>query len=211
MALIGYARCSTDAQDLSLQLDALTQAGCTRIFTETISGSASVRPQLAAALDYLRAGEDTLAVWKLDRLARSLRQLIDTVEGLHARRIGLRSLTEALDTTTAGGMLIFHVFGAMAQFERAMIRERTMAGLAAARTRGRVGGRPRKVTKATLRIAMAAMADRDSNASEVARLIGINRTVLYRYLHGNGTLKPLGRALLSGTASRPEAELEAAD
>jgi DNA invertase Pin-like site-specific DNA recombinase len=197
---VGYIRVSRDEQDLSLQLDALHQASCARIFTEKISGVVDDRPQLAAALDYLRPREDTLVVWKLDRLARSLRQLLDTVEGLQARQIGFRSLTEALDTSTPGGMLIFHVFGAMAQFERAIIRERTRAELAAARARGRVGGRPRKVTKDMLRVAAAAMADPQSNARNVAQLIGINRTVLYRYVNGDGSLKPLGQALLYGPA-----------
>jgi DNA invertase Pin-like site-specific DNA recombinase len=205
MANIGYARVSTDEQDLSLQLDALQLAGCTRIFTEKMSGTVVDRPQLAAALDYLRPGEDTLCVWRLDRLARSLRQLIDTVENLKARQIALRSLTEALDTSTPAGMMIFHVFGAMAEFERAIIRERTNAGLAAARARGSVGGRPRKVTQEHLRHAMAMMRDPQTKATDVAKYLSIHRTVLYRYVNGDGSLKPLGHHLLYGDVDQAEA------
>ena len=124
--LIGYARVSTQEQNTSLQRDALHAAGCERLFEEKASGAQRDRPQLKAALDYMREG-DTLVVWKLDRLARSLRQLIDTVEELNSREIGLRSLTESIDTTTAGGKLIFHIFGALAEFERSVIRERTCA------------------------------------------------------------------------------------
>src|SRR5215470_13598386 len=129
---VGYARVSTHDQDLALQLDALHAAGCERIFTEKASSAQRDRPQLHAALDSMRA-DDTLVVWKLDRLARSLRQLLDTVEVLHARHMGLRSLTEAIDTSTLGGTLVLHLFGALAAFERAIRRERTRAGLAAAR------------------------------------------------------------------------------
>ncbi|HWU42706.1 MAG TPA: recombinase family protein, partial [Bdellovibrio sp.] len=139
--LVGYARVSTQEQDPALQLDALQLTGCERIFTEKASGAQRDRPQLQAALDYMRPG-DTLVVWKLDRLARSLKQLIETVEDLQERKMGLLSLTESIDTTTSGGMLIFHIFASLAQFERAIIRERTAFGLAAARKRGRFGGRP---------------------------------------------------------------------
>jgi DNA invertase Pin-like site-specific DNA recombinase len=142
MHLIGYARVSTSDQNLELQLDALKEAGCRRVFEETASGANKARPQLRDALDFLQPG-DTLVVWKLDRLARSLQQLIEVIEQLHKRGCGFKSLTEAIDTTTAGGRLIFHIFGALAEFERSIIRERTMAGLEAARTRGRRGGRPR--------------------------------------------------------------------
>src|SRR5689334_2244377 len=142
MHLIGYARVSTSEQNLGLQLDALKEAGCRRVFEETASGGAKARPRLREALEFLRPG-DTLVVWKLDRLARSLQQLIETIEELHKRGCGFRSLTEAIDTTTAGGRLIFHIFGALAEFERGIIRERTLAGLEAARARGRKGGRPK--------------------------------------------------------------------
>ena len=139
--LIGYARVSTVDQNLALQRDALTEAGCTKIFTEHMSGAVTERPALHDALEFARSG-DTLIVWKLDRLARSMKQLIETVETLRLRGIGFRSQTEALDTTTAQGRLVFHMFGALAEFERSLIRERTQAGLAAARRAGRTGGTP---------------------------------------------------------------------
>jgi hypothetical protein len=138
---IGYARVSTVDQNLALQRDALTEAGCEKIFTEQMSGAVADRPALHDALEFARSG-DTLIVWKLDRLARSMKQLIETIENLRVRGIGFRSLTEALDTTTAQGRLVFHMFGALAEFERSLIRERTQAGLAAARRAGRTGGRP---------------------------------------------------------------------
>src|SRR5690606_14463326 len=134
LMLIGYARVSTQDQNPELQHDALTQAGCEKIFTEKVSGAKRERPELQAALQYMRPG-DMLVVWKLDRLARSLKQLIETVEELEQHQIGFRSLTEAIDTTSPGGRLIFHIFAALAEFERSMIRERTTAGLAAARAR----------------------------------------------------------------------------
>ncbi len=139
--LVGYARISTTDQTLALQEDALRVAGCAEVFHDVASGVADARSGLAEALAFLRDG-DTLVVWKLDRLGRSLRHLIDTVNALSARGVGLRSLQEALDTTTPGGKLVFHVFGALAEFERELIVERTQAGLKAARARGRVGGRP---------------------------------------------------------------------
>jgi DNA invertase Pin-like site-specific DNA recombinase len=139
--LLGYARVSTTDQHLQLQVDALTAAGCYRVFTETASGARADRPVLAKVLDQLRPG-DTLVVWKLDRLGRSLRHLVDTITGLADQGVGFRSLQEAIDTTTPGGKLVFHVFAALAEFERDLIRERTAAGLAAARARGRNGGRP---------------------------------------------------------------------
>ena len=152
--LVGYARVSTQEQDLALQLDALKGAGCEKVFEEKASGAQRERPMLKAALEYMREG-DTLAVWKLDRLARSLKQLIETVEAFEERGLGLRSLTEAIDTTTAGGKLVFHIFAALAEFERGVIRERTMAGLQAARARGRKGGRPPALTAKDLATAMA--------------------------------------------------------
>src|SRR4029434_5299820 len=140
--LIGYARVSTHDQTLALQQDALTQAGCERLFTDTASGAKADRPGLEEALSHIRSG-DTLVVWKLDRLGRSLPHLIETITRLQERGIGFKSLTEQIDTTTSGGKLIFHVFGALAEFERDVIRERTQAGLIAARARGRHGGHPR--------------------------------------------------------------------
>jgi DNA invertase Pin-like site-specific DNA recombinase len=139
--LVGYARVSTQDQNPALQLDALQAVGCERFYVEKASGAQRDRPELKAALDSVRAG-DTLVVWKLDRLARSLKQLIETVETLASRDIGFRSLTESIDTNTAGGKLVFHIFGSFAEFERSIIRERTRAGLDAARARGRRGGRP---------------------------------------------------------------------
>lgn len=139
--LIGYARVSTQDQNPELQLDALRKAGCEKLFVEKASGAQRDRPELTAALDYARAG-DTIVVWKLDRLARSLKQLIETVEGLEEKQIGFRTLTEAIDATTSGGRLIFHIFGALAEFERSIIRERTKAGLESARARGRMGVPP---------------------------------------------------------------------
>lgn len=181
--LIGYARVSTQEQNPTLQLDALRQAGCEKIYTEKASGAQRERPELKAALDYLRAG-DTLVVWKLDRLARSLRQLIETVENLHARQIGLRSLTEAIDTTTAGGKLVFHIFGALAEFERSVIRERTNAGLAAARARGKVGGRPTVLNAEDLRAVKALLRDPNITVEQVAKRLGVAPSTLYRYLPG---------------------------
>src|SRR5580658_8063358 len=144
--LIGYARVSTVDQNLALQRDALTEAGCAKIFIEQMSGAVADRPALHDTLQFARSG-DTLIVWKLDRLARSMKQLIETIEKLRLRCIGFRSLTEAIDTTTAQGVLVFHMFSALAEFERALIRERTRAGLAAAKRMGRTGDRPPKMTE----------------------------------------------------------------
>lgn len=141
--LIGYARVSTHEQDCALQTDALEAAGCERVFLETASGAKRARPQLQAALAAMAEG-DTLVVWRLDRLARSLRHLLETIDSLESQGMKFRSLTEAIDTATSGGKLIFSVMGAIAEFERALISERTKAGLEAARLRGRKGGRPRK-------------------------------------------------------------------
>src|SRR5215217_6283659 len=139
---IGYARVSTHEQTLDLQRDALLKAGCEKIFTDTVSGTKAERKGLSEALSHLREG-DTLVVWRLDRLGRSLRHLIDTITAIDERGVGFKSLTENIDTTTSGGKLVFHIFGALAEFEREIIRERTQAGLASARSRGKVGGRPK--------------------------------------------------------------------
>ncbi len=181
--LVGYARVSTDEQNPALQLDALTAAGCVKLFTEQRSGAQRDRPELLAALDYVRSG-DTLVIWKLDRLARSLAQLIETVTLLESRQIGLRSLTEQLDTATAGGRLIFHVFGALAEFERQVIRERTTAGLAAARARGKVGGRPRALSAKDLTVAKALLANPALTVEDVAARLSVSPATLYRYLPG---------------------------
>ena len=182
MAPIGYARVSTTDQTVASQLDALTTAGCTRIFTdEGVSGALRDRPQLTAALDYCREG-DTLVVTKLDRAGRSLMNLLDLVTGLADRGIGFRSLGEAIDTTTASGKLLLHVLGAIAEFERALIVDRTKAGLAAAKARGRVGGRPiectpEKITAAKLMIASGA------TVKAAAKAVGVSRGSLYRHLN----------------------------
>ena len=179
--LIGYARVSTADQSMALQDDALRAAGCEKLFTDTASGASKTRPGLEAALAYLRPG-DTLCVWKLDRLGRSLRHLIEVVNDLHRRQISFRSLQEAMDTSTPGGQLIFHVFGALAEFEREVIRERTQAGLTAARARGRFGGRPRVMTAQTLRMARQLLADPDQSVNEVCKMLQVSRATLYRYL-----------------------------
>jgi DNA invertase Pin-like site-specific DNA recombinase len=181
--LVGYTRVSTLDQNPALQITALKGAGCERIFTEKASGAQRDRPELKAALDYIRAG-DTLVVWKLDRLARSMRQLIETVEDLHARGIELRSLTESIDTATPGGRLIFHIFGALAEFERAVIRERTSAGLAAARERGKKGGRPRTLGPKDLAAAKALLADPAIRVEDVAARLKVSPATLYRHLPG---------------------------
>src|SRR6476469_2627210 len=177
---IGYARISTFEQILDLQRDALATAQCDRIFTDTRSGSRSDRPGLEQALDYLRAG-DVLVVWRLDRLGRSLKYLIEVITKLNERGIGFKSLTEQIDTTTSGGKLIFHVFGALAEFERDIIRERTQAGLASARARGRMGGRPKKLgTPTKVAMAQALYADKANAIADICKALGISRATLYR-------------------------------
>jgi DNA invertase Pin-like site-specific DNA recombinase len=193
--LIGYARVSTQDQNPQLQLDALQAAGCERVFVEKASGAQRDRPELLAALDYMRQG-DALVVWKLDRLARSLKQLIETVEDLEARGIGFRSLTEAIDTTSAGGKLVFHIFAALAEFERGIIRERTRAGLDAARARGKVGGRPRSIGEVEIRQAQALLRDPEIRVADVAKRLGVSEATLYRHLPG-------GRAGVSPPSSGP--------
>jgi DNA invertase Pin-like site-specific DNA recombinase len=179
--LVGYARVSTQDQNPELQLDALSGAGCEKIYQEKASGAQRERPQLMAVLDYLRPG-DALAVWKLDRLARSLKQLIETVELLDARQIGFRSLTENIDTTTPGGKLVFHIFGALAEFERCIIRERTKAGLAAARSRGKVGGRPPAMNAEDIEVATALLADPSITSRKVAERLGVSVSTLYKHI-----------------------------
>jgi DNA invertase Pin-like site-specific DNA recombinase len=179
--LLGYARVSTTDQQPHLQVDALQHAGCYRVFTETASGALTDRPVLDQVLDQLRPG-DTLVVWKLDRLGRSLRHLVDTVTGLAERGIGFRSLQESIDTTTPGGKLIFHVFAALAEFERDLIRERTSAGLAAARARGRHGGRPPVLTGSKLQVARELYASGQYTVAAIAKTLGVSRASIYRHL-----------------------------
>lgn len=181
MSIIGYARVSTTDQTPDLQIDALKSAGAHRIFIETASGAKSDRPQLAAALDYLRPG-DALVVWKLDRLARSIRQLIDTIDALDGAGCGFRSLTEAIDTTSPTGKLVFHIFGALTEFERSIIRERTIAGLAAAKARGRRGGRPRVMSENMILAAKAMIRDGSMTIKEIADQLGVSDGTLYKYI-----------------------------
>ena len=178
--LVGYARVSTDDQDLSLQRDALTAANCEKLFTDTMSGAKAERPGLADALDFCRPG-DTLVVWRLDRLGRSLTNLIELLNLLAERGIGFKSLSEQIDTTTSGGKLVFHIFGALAEFERELIRERTRAGLAAARARGRQGGRPKKLgTPQKLAMAQALYDDGTHSVEDICKMLGISRATFYR-------------------------------
>jgi DNA invertase Pin-like site-specific DNA recombinase len=179
--LIGYARVSTEDQSLALQEDALREAGCCRIFTEKASGALNDRPEFAKLLDHLRPG-DTVAVWRLDRLGRSLKHLIDVVRDLEERQVGFRSLTEGINTTTPGGKLVFHLFGALAEFERALIVERTRAGLAAARARGRKGGRPSKMTTEKLEVARSMHSSGKHSVAAIAETVGVSRATLYRSL-----------------------------
>ena len=181
MAVLGYARVSTQLQDTELQRVALEAAGCGKLFVEKASGAQRDRPELASALAYMREG-DTLVVWKLDRLARSLKQLIETVEGLEARGIGFQSLTEKIDTTSPGGKLVFHLFAALAEFERGLIRERTLAGLASARALGRKGGRPPALDAKSLSVAKAMLQAPDITVAEVARRLNVSPATLYRHL-----------------------------
>jgi DNA invertase Pin-like site-specific DNA recombinase len=179
--LIGYARISTHDQTLALQLDALKKAGCEKIFTDTVSGTKAERKGLTEAFSHLRNG-DTLVVWRLDRLGRSLRHLIDTVTELHGRGVGFKSLQENIDTTTSGGKLVFHIFGALAEFEREIIKERTRAGLASARSRGKVGGRPKALTPKEVQMLNNMAADKSLTVSDICKTLGIGRTTFYRYL-----------------------------
>ena len=178
---IGYARVSTHDQNLDLQRDALRAAGCEKVFEDAASGSKTARPGLERVLEALRSG-DTLVVWRLDRLGRSLPDLISTVSQLEARGAGFKSLTESIDTTTTGGKLVFHIFSALAEFERALIRERTQAGLAAARARGRKGGRPRKLDAAHVALLYKLYDEREKTVREICSLLGISKPTLYDYL-----------------------------
>ena len=176
---IGYCRISTDTQNDALQLDALKEAGCERIFSDVASGAKTERTGLKEAIAYARSG-DVLVCYKLDRVGRSLKDLIDTVNLLKEKGIGFRVLTQQLDTTTPTGMLIFHVFGAIAEFERSLIQERTSAGLKAARARGRVGGRPKTMDKNKLSIAKSLYRDGKTNVSMICKTLGVSRATFYR-------------------------------
>ncbi|WP_449415990.1 recombinase family protein [Phormidium nigroviride] len=185
--LVGYARISTLEQNLDLQRDALLSAGCEKVFTDIASGIQDNREGLKETLNYLRSG-DTLIVWKLDRLGRTLKHLIETVNTLATKSISFCSLQENLDTTTSSGKLIFHLFGALAEFERELIRERTRAGLKAARTRGHKGGRPRKLNIAQIKMAKLLISEGSTSITEICRTLGISRSTLYRRLKNNHCL-----------------------
>ncbi len=178
---VGYARVSTTEQTLDLQLDALKQAGCLKIFTDTVSGAKEERKGLDEAVAYLRPG-DTLVVWRLDRLGRSLKHLIEVVTDLEKRGIGFKSLTESIDTTTSGGKLIFHIFGALAEFERNLIRERTQAGLIAARERGKRGGRPKSLTGKKITLLQELYNSKQHSIDDICKSLHISRATLYRYI-----------------------------
>lgn len=176
---VGYARVSTAEQNLDMQIEALKKAGCEKIFTDRVSGAKSARLGLDQAIDFVRDG-DILVVWKLDRLGRSLTHLIDTVNQLENKGIGFQSLTEAIDTTTAGGKLVFHIFGALAEFERELIRERTKTGLMSAKAKGRVGGRPNKLTPQQVKMVKDMMASGNYKVNDICEQFGISRSTLYR-------------------------------
>jgi DNA invertase Pin-like site-specific DNA recombinase len=179
---IGYARISTVDQNLELQTDALSKFGCEKIFTDQASGARDDRKGLIDAIDFCRKG-DSLVVWKLDRLGRSLKHLIETINLLHEKKVGFVSLQESIDTTTSGGKLVFHVFGALAEFERELITERTNAGLASARSRGRLGGRPKAISTKQFRIAQTMLKDPKTTIKEVCETLQVSKTTLYRYLN----------------------------
>jgi DNA invertase Pin-like site-specific DNA recombinase len=187
--LIGYERVSTDDQNLALQHDALQSAGCKKIFYDKMSGVKADRPELKQAFDFAREG-DTLVVWRLDRLGRSLKDLIALIEDLEKRKIGFRSLQENIDTTTSGGKLIFHMFGALAEFERNLIRERTQAGLQAARARGKKGGRKQKLTPQEIEIGRSLAADPKRSVTSICEHLGISRPTFYRYINPEVKIEP---------------------
>jgi DNA invertase Pin-like site-specific DNA recombinase len=178
---IGYARISTVDQNLELQTDALEKIGCEKIFTDQASGTKDDRQGLIDAIEFCRTG-DSLIVWKLDRLGRSLKHLIETINHLHEKKVGFVSLQENIDTTTSGGKLIFHVFGALAEFERELIRERTNAGLASARARGRLGGRPKAMTTKRIQMAKTMLADSHTTIKEVCKTLEVSKSTLYRHI-----------------------------
>ena len=189
--IIGYARVSTQDQNPDFQVDALEKAGCEQIFQEKVTGKLRERPELSQCLRMLRTG-DTLVVWKLDRLARSLKDLVEIVQDLNDREIGFKSVTEAIDTTSSGGRLVFHIFGALAEFEHSLIRERTIAGLQAAKARGRKGGRKPSMSDSDIRKAAAMVSDPNITKKEVAERFRVSRTTLnaslQRYTQTNAPL-----------------------
>ena len=188
--LVGYARVSTHEQNLDLQKDALKAAGCEKIFVDQVSGAASARPGIDEAMAFLRSG-DTLVVWRLDRLGRSLKDLIRLVGELEDKNIHFRSLEESIDTSNSTGRLVFHIFGALAEFERNLIRERTSAGLAAARARGRKGGRPKALNQKERERAVRLYNERKNTVKEICRIMKISKTTLYSYLKAESVEKSI--------------------
>ena len=195
--LIGYARVLTDGQNLCLQKDALLEAGCDRIFENRLSGAKAERTGLSETLEYARAG-DTLAVWRLDRLSRSLKDLIEMVTQLESSGVGLKSLHEAIDTSSSTGKLVFHLFGALAEFERNLIRERTLAGLRAARARGRLGGRPKALDRDQRDLAVKLYDEKQHTISQICQMMHISKPTLYKYVESARSRPPKPR-----TEARP--------
>ena len=194
---VGYARVSTGEQNLDLQVDALKKAGCEQIYHDEMSGAKAERPGLSEALKFIRSG-DMLVVWRLDRLGRSLKDLIERVAELRGRGIDFLSLHEQIDTTTSAGKLQFHIFSALAEFERDLIRERTMAGLRAARARGKKGGRKFRLTPEEARMAASLIKDKTHKIKDICKRLGISTATLYRYVSPTGELRPR-----SSPAERP--------
>jgi len=184
--LIGYARVSTDDQSLNLQEDALQKAGCEKVYSDQQSGATVDRPGLAKVVEVLRSG-DTLVIWRLDRLGRSLKHLIHFVEQLEKQGVGLKSLQENIDTTTSGGRLVFHLFGALAEFERNLIRERTQAGLSASRARGRLGGRPKLLDANKQELTLRLYREQKHSIAEICAMMCISKSTLYNYLAEAGS------------------------
>jgi DNA invertase Pin-like site-specific DNA recombinase len=199
--LIGYARVSTGEQNLDLQVDALKQAGCGEVYTDEMSGTKSERPGLQKALAFARTG-DTLVVWRLDRLGRSLKDLVQKVEDLQKRGVGFRSLHESIDTTSSVGKFQFHVFSALAEFERDLIRDRTMAGLRAARERGRRGGRRRLLTPEQVSMAARLIKSREVPVNEICKILKVSKPTLYRYVSPAGEIRNDGKTNESEPAKK---------
>jgi DNA invertase Pin-like site-specific DNA recombinase len=186
--LIGYARVSTLDQNPDLQQDALKQAGCEKIFTDKVSGTVSARPGLEKAKELLRKG-DTLVVWRLDRLGRSLKDLIEWAIYLEKEGVALKSLQEAIDTSTSTGKLVFHFFGALAEFERNLIKERTQAGLSSARARGRTGGRPKTLNADKRQLAIDLYNGKETPVKKICEMMGISKPTLYEYIRESQSIK----------------------
>ncbi|GAQ00136.1 recombinase family protein [Leptolyngbya sp. NIES-2104] len=205
--LVGYARISTPDQALDLQLDALKQVGCERWFTDIASGAKSDRPGLSDAMNFVRK-DDVLVVWKLDRLGRSLSHLIETITLLNEQGVGFKSLSESLDTTTSGGRLIFNIFGAIAEFERGLIQERTHAGLKAARARGRKGGRRHALTAQKIAMGKQLAADPNHSITEICKLLGCSQATYYRFIHSSTLLAVPQEATASISETSPDGSTE---